>query len=231
MTVVLGIRCADGVVLASDSQVTESDRDISYPDRKLHPLGDTAAWGGSGARSVLHDVESVLAVEADEVLGSQDVGRALQERVVPALRHHYDQFISEVPGQETSGTPAAYVLAGGYAGGEPFLVKVDPAGLVSRYEDVGFHAIGSGAPMAQQAAALLAHFDLDRRDLDHGVAAAVRVIDALSVSQPQVGGPLNVYRLLPDGSHRLDEDEITEIRQVVRRWEQADRAAFDSIFD
>jgi proteasome beta subunit len=231
MTVVLGIRCADGVVLASDSQVTESDRDMSYPDRKLHPLGDTAAWGGSGARSVIHDVREVLAAEADEVLGSQDVGRALQERVVPALRHHYDLFIRDVPGQETSGTPAAYVLAGGYTRGEPFLVKIDPAGLVSRYEDVGFHAIGSGAPMAQQAAALLAHFDLDQRDLAHGVVAAVRVVDTLSVSQPQVGGPLNVYRLTPDGSHLLDEDEVAEVRQVVRRWEQADREAFDAIFE
>jgi proteasome beta subunit len=49
MTVVLALRCADGIVLAADSQVTDSARGLSYPSQKLHPFGDTAAWGGSGA--------------------------------------------------------------------------------------------------------------------------------------------------------------------------------------
>ena len=53
MTVVLAMRCADGLVLAADSQSTDADRGLSYPARKLHHLGDHAAWGGSGARAVL----------------------------------------------------------------------------------------------------------------------------------------------------------------------------------
>lgn len=52
MTVVLALRCADGIVLGSDSQITDSARGLSYPAQKLHPFGDTAAWGGSGSRAV-----------------------------------------------------------------------------------------------------------------------------------------------------------------------------------
>ena len=48
MTVVLALRCADGLVLAADSQITEPDRGLSYPAQKLHGLGRRAAWAGSG---------------------------------------------------------------------------------------------------------------------------------------------------------------------------------------
>jgi proteasome beta subunit len=230
VTVVLAVACEDGLVIGSDSQITESDRGMSYPARKLHPLGDGAAWGGSGARSVLHDLEVQFATEAEEIVGARDVARALQERVVPALRHHYDLFIPAVPGEEVEGTPSAYVLAAGYSHGEPFIVKVDPTGLVGRYEEVGFHAIGSGAPMAQQAGALLGHFQMSERDVDYGVIAMVRVIDALAVSQPMVGGPLNVCRITPDGARHLDDDEIEEARGHVHRWERAEQDALDSLF-
>lgn len=231
MTVVLAVRCEDGVVLASDSQITESDRGMSYLSRKLHGLGEHAAWGGSGARSVLHDLEGLFEKEADEIVGARDVARALQERVVPVLRHHYENFIPEIPGESVEGTPSAYVLAAGYSHGEPFIVKVDPSGLVARYEEVGFHAIGSGAPMAQQAGALLGHYRMLDRDVDYGVLAVVRVLDALAVSQPQVGGPINVSRITPDGARLLEDDDVEKVRKHVKRWEEADRQSLDSVFD
>lgn len=230
MTVVLALRCADGLVLASDSQITESDRSLSYPDRKLHPLGESAAWGGSGARSVLHELERIFTDEVEEIVDASDIGRGLQERVVPVLRHHYEWFIDDVPGEDVDGTPSAYVLAAGYSNDAPFIVKVDPTGIVARYEDVGFHAIGSGAPMAQQAAALLGHFQMIERDVDYGMLAVVRVLDALRTSQPMVGGPLNVARITPEGVHHLDVDEIDDLREHVRRWEEADQRALDALF-
>jgi proteasome beta subunit len=231
MTVVLAVRCEDGLVLGSDSQITESDRDMSYIAHKLHPLGEHAAWGGSGARSVLRDLELQFDVEAEQILGARDVGHALQERMVPVLRRHYELFIPQVPGEEMPGTPSAYLLAAGYSHGEPFIVKVDPTGLVGRYEEVGFHAIGSGAAMAQQAGALLGHFQMKERDVDYGVIAMVRVLDALATSQPMVGGPLNLFRITEEGARALDADEIDEVRGHVERWEQADQAALDGLFD
>lgn len=231
MTVVIALRCADGVVLGSDSQVTESDRGMSFPARKLHPLGDMAAWGGSGARSVLYDLEVLFEQEAAEIVGSRDVAHALQERMVPILRRHYELYIPEVPGGEVEGSPSAYLLAAGHAQGEPFIVKVDPTGLVGRYEEVGFHAIGSGAPMAQQAGALIGHYEMGERNVDYGVLAVVRVLEALRISQPMVGGPLNLVRLTPDGAHFLDEDAIEEAREQVDRWEQEDQRTLDRLFD
>jgi proteasome beta subunit len=230
MTVVLALRCADGIVLAADSQITDSARGLSYPSQKLHRFGDTGAWGGSGARAVLLELERDFDAGAAAVLASDDVGRAVQERVVPLLRHHYETFIETVPGEPSSGaTPATYVLVAGYAGGVPFIVDIDPHGLIGRYEAAGFHAIGSGSAMAQQAGALLAHFQMADRDVDHGVLVAVRVLDALRITSPSVGGPVDVFRITGDGAAALSEEDLERVRERVRRWSELENEVLDRL--
>ena len=150
--------------------------------------------------------------------------------MLPVLRRHYANFIPEVPGKPAGGaTPATYVLAAGYSGDEPFIVDVDPHGLIGRYEVVGFHAVGSGAAMAQQAGALLAQYRMTERSVDHGVLAAMRTLDALDRTSPSIGGPMNICRMTPDGAHHLDEKEIDEARERVRRWVDLEQRALDEL--
>ena len=232
MTVVLALRCADGVVLGSDSQITDGARGLSYSAQKLHPFGDTAAWGGSGSRAVLFDLEQLFDGCAAAVLGSENIGHAVQERVVPVLRRHYDQFVEQVPGEKQSGaTPATYVLVAGYAEGQPFIVDIDPHGLIGRYEEVGFHAVGSGAAMAQQAGALLAHFRMTERDVDYGVVAVVRILDTLGITSPSIGGPKDVYRITAEGAASLSDKDIGRVRKQVERWSDLESKALDELFD
>ncbi|TFV60255.1 proteasome protein [Mycobacterium sp. PS03-16] len=231
MTVVIALRCADGIVLAADSQITEPARGLTYPAQKLHGLGGHAAWGGSGSRAVLFDLEQLFDAQPETIVEARDVGRAMQQRVVPVLKHHYENFIEDVPGEQSSGsTPATYVLAAGYSNGAPFIVDIDPHGLIGHYEDIGFHAVGSGAPLAQQARALLANFRMDQRPVDYGVVAALRVLDALDETSPTVGGPMDLCRITPDGAHHLEPAEIDEVRDHVRRWQELERKALDGLF-
>lgn len=232
VTVVIALRCADGVVMASDSQITDPGRGLSYPAQKLHRMGEHAAWGGSGSRAVLYDLEQIFHAEPDAILEADDIGRALQQRAVPVLKYHYDNFIEDVPAAEKSGaTPATYVLAAGYAGDRPFIVDIDPHGLIGHYEETGFQAVGSGAPMAQQAYALLANFRMTERSVDHGLLAALRVLDALAVSSPSVGGPMDLCRITRDGAHHLDPDEVDGVRAQVDRWLKLEQRLLDELFD
>ena len=235
MTVVLAVRCADGLVLGADSQITDSDRGLSYPATKLHALGDHAAWGGSGSRAVLSELEGMFDANPAAVVEAPDVGHALQDVVLPVLKRHYATFIPEIPGKPAGGaTPATYVLAAGYAGfpgtPEPFIVDVDPHGLIGRYEVSGFHAVGSGAAMAQQAGALLAQYRMLERTVDHGVVAVMRVLDALDRTSPSIGGPMNICRMTADGAHHLDGREIDQARERVGRWVELEQRALDELF-
>lgn len=231
MTVVLAIRCANGIVLGSDSQITDPGRGLTYPAQKLHPLGANAAWGGSGSRAVLYDIEQIFNDEADAIIEAKNIGHALQARVLPVLKHHYDTFIPKVPGEEAAGTPASYILAAGYSGEVPFIIDIDPNGLIGHHEETGFQSVGSGAPLAQQAHALLTHFRMNERDVDYGVVAALRVLDALDASSPSVGGPMDLCRITPDGAHHLDPDEVDEVRRQVARWVDLEQEALDHLFD
>jgi proteasome beta subunit len=232
VTVVLAIKCSDGLVVAADTQVTDSDRGMSYPAQKLHPLGDYGAWGGSGARSVLTDLEREFEDSAAAIQEADDVARILQEKVLPVLQHHYDNFIADVPGEDSgAGGPSAYVLAAGYTDDAPWIVELNPHAMVSRYEDIGFHAIGSGAPMAQQAGALLAHFRMTERPVALGVVAAVRVLDALSTTSPSVGGEFDVCRITAEGAKHLDDEEIAAAMELVKRWGELEQEALDKLLD
>ena len=231
MTVVLAVVCSDGVVIGSDSQITESSRGMSFPAQKLHRLGDHAAWGGSGARGVLEDLRPILDGDAEAIVGAANVGDEIQERVVPILKKHYANYIDEVPGEGSGGGVSAYVLAAGVSGGKGWIVEINPNGLIGRYDDVGFHAIGSGAAMAQQGGALLSHFRMTERSVDHGVVAVVRVLDALAETSPSVGGPIDVARIDAEGAKHLDEKEIARARKDTARWMAREQEVLDTLFD
>lgn len=231
MTVVLATVCRDGVVLGSDSQITDKGRGMTYPAEKLHPLGEVAAWGGSGSRSVLADVKRSFNEHSAAILEAPDIGRALQEQVLPILRHHYDTFIPDVPGDEGGGTPSAYVMAAGWRDGEPWILEITPSGMIGHYADIGFHAIGSGAPMAQQAGSLLSHFHFAERSLRFGCAAVLRVLQSLDLTSSSVGEPFSLCCIDPQGAHHLSQEEIGEVAEIVRRWEDAEQDVISDIFD
>jgi proteasome beta subunit len=67
------------------------------------------------------------------------------------------------------------------------------------------------------------------RDVDHGVLAVVRVLDALDRTSPSVGGPMNVCRITPNGARDLDEKEIEHVREQVRRWVELEQRALDEL--
>jgi proteasome beta subunit len=151
--------------------------------------------------------------------------------LLPVFKHHYANFIEEVPAQKSAGAPATYVLAAGYAGVVPFIVDLDPNGLIGHYEEVGFQAVGSGAAMAQQAHALLGHFRMTERGVDYGVVAALRVLDALDATSPSVGAPMDICRITQDGAKHLDPDEVEDVRAHVKRWVELENQALDRLFD
>jgi hypothetical protein len=84
--------------------------------------------------------------------------------------------------------------------------------------------------MAQQAYALLAHFQMTKRTVDYGVVAALRVLDTLDTSSPSVGGPMDICRITPDEACHLDEDEVARVREQVARWIDLEQRAIDDLF-
>jgi hypothetical protein len=72
---------------------------------------------------------------------------------------------------------------------------------------------------------------LTERSLRFGCAAVLRVLQALDLTSPSVGEPFSLCRIDAEGAHHLGEEEIEEIGDLVRRWEEAEQAVIADIFD
>jgi proteasome beta subunit len=114
------------------------------------------------------------------------------------------------------------------ADGSPWIHEIDHQCNITDYEERGFHAIGSGAPFAQLANALVAHFEVRQRPVEHGKLVAHRVMDiAISTSAYGIGAPIQMWQITGDQVSRMSDEELDAIRDSVGAWQEVEKAALD----
>lgn len=59
----------------------------------------------------------------------------------------------------------------------------------------------------------------------------LRVLHALDLTSASVGKPFSLCRIDADGAHHLSDEEIDEVGEVVRKWEEAKQAVIAKMFD
>jgi proteasome beta subunit len=60
MTLILGLAAVDGIVLASDGQVTTGD--VRSPGKKIFPLSDKILWASAGELSLIQRLQERLPI-------------------------------------------------------------------------------------------------------------------------------------------------------------------------
>jgi len=229
MTIVIALSCRDGVVMASDSQASETGSNVRFPVTKVFELTGRAVWGGSGDAETISRIYKAFQATRDQVEQSQDMAQDLVNCVRPVLVQRYSNVI-QAPGWSAP-QPATITLACGYTSGAgSWIVEVDPNCVSSHYGDRGFHAIGSAAGFAALGNVLLAHFRPAEKSLKHGRLIAYRVIDAaIETSMFGVGGPIQMWYVDSDGVHQVDTDELAVIRDTVGAWQQQEEQMLDEL--
>jgi len=227
VTIVIALRCADGVIMASDSQGTEASGNVKFPVEKVFQLHSRAVAGGSGAHQVIADIRADLTSLSDALEASADLDQSLMGRIRPILQKHYGAHIN--PPNLPPSSPASSILTCGLdSRGNPWIIEIDPACTCTHYEQRGFHAIGSGAGFAQVANLLMAHFQAKDRPIEHGKLIAYRTINSvIEASAFGVGGPVQMWTVDAASVHRLTDDELVAIKDSVGGWEELERATLD----
>jgi proteasome beta subunit len=229
VTLVIALVCADGVIMASDSQATEGSGDVKFPTQKVFQLGPRALIGGSGAVQVITEIRSQLLDVADLLEGSPDRCQSLASNVQPVLQKHYSRYV-QVPFTQPA-PPAADTLVCGFDGqGKPWIIEVDPRCACTPYEERGFHAIGSGAGFAHIANLLMAHFQAKDRPLSQGKLIAYRAVrSVIEASASGVGGAVQMSTVDAGGVHQLTDEEVNEVRTGVGTWEQLEQETLEKV--
>jgi proteasome beta subunit len=222
LTVILALKCANGLVVASDNQSTE-DIGVRGRAKKIFRISDKIVWGGSGFSNVISDLHATYVSSASSIDAADDPSDMVRSLSFPVLQKHYDHFI-QPPGEELQSPATCGIVCGISASHEPFILEVAPTGMVTHYGDNGFCVIGSGGAFAGMANALLAHFDLPNKDVSTGQLVAFRVTNAvIQASAHGVGPPVQLWTISVDeGAVEIDVNELKVIEGMVGGWQQTE---------
>jgi len=224
VTLVVALRCADGLVVASDSQSTAQTG--SQPTKgdihKLFILGSQFAWGGSGP------IGSIQRVRAELEGCTAEIVRDFKhfEPGMKTLHKHIHKIQDEVE-RETLGDlqakaaqRSAYLVAFFTEDG-PHILEFETAGSRTLHDTDGFSAIGSGDIFAMHSFRSLRHHQLVTLSQPQAQALAWRTVDdAIATAAWGLGGPVSIAVVDSKVARMLEPQEVEAVRDTVGLWRQ-----------
>ncbi|MGC9193578.1 MAG: hypothetical protein ACP5FQ_06740 [Thermoplasmata archaeon] len=239
MTVIIGIKCKDGVIMASDSQ-TEFER--GSPVKRINAfkmqiLGDKIAIGGAGMMALIDKTVSKINDYYNSIVSKgynglssliegTDENAQGAEYIVSTIHKTYNV---ERPNYIYGGSRPDevfdfYLMLGGMSlnsetgGSKPDLYILYENGIAEPEQD--YATIGSGAPYAEY---LLSKYYSNSIELDGAIKLAIFVISEVQKMDPNVGGKIKVIRIDDQKAKRIDEAEINQkYLEIEKKIEQID---------
>jgi 20S proteasome alpha/beta subunit len=228
VTLILAIRSREGIVLASDGQVTTdaAGQPTRQPARKLFDIGGRIAWGAAGSVGLQQTLMRELAALNGQVSEAVALRRRLASVVIPiqqqALRDYVPQPDSEPPDLACifcwCDDERAWILSIPRTGGDHQ--------FHSRYS-----AIGSGNIFADYAMASVAHLGTSELDLEQAkVVAHKAVADAIEVAAVYLGPPIQMYAITVEGAQQVPREEVEGgIGEAVDAWKARQRESLGAL--
>jgi len=221
MTLIVGMACTDGAIIAADSASTDPESGTKQPSIKINRLKDqNILYGGSGDVGLLQQIKEAL-----ENYNPKNTLKRIRQEIIRCIRPIYQESINShvpYPIGFFQKPPIAILLFVGITNGKPWILEVERDCRTTHYgENLGnFCAIGSGKPWAQ---AIFRPF-LVRKDrtLELGKIFICRILcDAIDLSAGGLSHPIHIYELKPECEPReLDEDEIERLKDTCETWRQ-----------
>lgn len=229
MTLILGLTCADGALLASDSQATflTGGQFVKGLTRKLVDQWSNVAWGASGNVGVAQWVEAHFANHPDlkdrlrfDNRSAPTAKKEITDALLEPLHQYYGRLVP-LPNQD----PRTAFLFCGWVKDGPILFEVGQDLVVTDHLETGFAAIGSGDIFPYFAIASLQHHDPTSCNLGRATLIAYRVVDdAIRVAAYGLGLPVQIITI-PKGEQAKVRDDIKAIEDGVETWKRIESDA------
>lgn len=224
MTIALGMVCADGVLVASDSM--GSSGMIARQVTKVYALeSQPVIWARAGSDFVTERIQRVVKLKD---LGDPGWSlRDLSDEVVAAVRDAYGVPVAP-PNEKEQFDHSTELLLLAWSDG-PAMLHV-PADLATvDCTERARATIGSGHDAASAAGAALSHYsgNTEGISLAKGCLIAYRLVSAVcQVSSWGVGPPVQIAVADSDGARVLAQAELDELDLSVERWLASEREFF-----
>jgi 20S proteasome alpha/beta subunit len=237
VTVVVGFVGADGAVMSSDTEATESLH-TRLEVEKIWTSGGVL-MGYTGTSSVRQPLAAAIdqAIEThfgtDAEIDRWQARSALRQAARPVLEDCYNHHVGL---RDAHGIPEALkgiLLVIGREAQGYWMLELDPMLQGTFYTEAGFHTVGSGAAAAYMAQSMMKDYDAAGRGVAHLKLIAHRIvktcIDTLG-GPMMVGGDVAIW-CSQDGSSfaKVPADEMEAIASGVAEWRGIERESLDKV--
>lgn len=253
MTLIIGVKCSDGVVVGADGAATlgntTGQRTVVQPVSKLEVIQGHIVMGVSGPVGL----SQLYCDRIDQLWRSNsfgrdvsrpDVMRLLRDAIFQDAQHAISRAAASVPflGNNAAGialSSSLIALPVGGTTGRPELIQCDHTGLSeAATDDLPYVAIGSGQSLADPFLAFLRHifWPSSLPNLGQGVFATVWALDhAIRVSPGGVSEPIQVATLARQGRELIAKEfsssDLQEHRVNIQEAESYLSRYFESTQD
>ena len=221
MTLVLAIRCREGVVLASDSQATSdaAGQPTRHPVRKLFDVGGRIAWGAAGSVGLQQALGDTLARRERRLVEDSDPRGALVDATIPIQQQALRDY---VPHPGTQPPDLSCIFCWWTADG-PRIFSVPRTGSDHQLHET-HAAVGTGDIFADFAMASIAHFGTPALSLEQAKMVALKAIaDAIDVAAVYLGHPIQMAVVTEAGVRAIAPAELQALGDSVDAWKTRQR--------
>lgn len=231
MTLVLAIRCREGVVLASDGQATTdaAGQPTRQPVRKLFEVAGRIAWGAAGSLGLQQTLAAELQRREPELLAAMDPREALARIVIPIQQRALEDFVA-LPGCVPP--ELACIFCWWDPGARrPAILSIPRTGGDHQLHD-RYSAVGTGDIFAEFAMASVAHLGTAELSLEQAKMVAYKAVsDAISVAAVYLGPPIQMSVVTPgDGAVEVSRADLDGgLSDSVDAWKARQRESLGAL--
>jgi proteasome beta subunit len=225
MTLVLALRCRDGVVLASDGQATAdaAGQPTRQVVRKLFDLGGRVAWGAAGSVGLQQTLLDALLEREPELIADtspRQLRRRITEIVIPIQQRALRDFVAH-PGSHAPDLACIFCWCDE---GNARILSVPRTGSDHQLHD-RHSAVGTGDIFADFAMTSVAHLGTVRLSLEQAKMVAYKAVaDAIDVAAIYLGPPIQMYVVTADGAREVTAVELEGgLADSVEAWKARQR--------
>jgi len=231
MTLIIAIKCTDGIVLAADGATTFGSlgtRTIRQPSRKLTVVNDRMIVGVSGPVGLQQRfVGELTAIAPGAQAKRHQIMALLAGAIRTPMRAEYEmlQGVQGSLGQVALSSVLTSTVIAIMIDGEPTLIQFDQQGSPEcATDDLRFVSIGSGQPLADPFLAFLRRIFWSSKPptLSDGIFAATWTLNhAIATNPGGVDDPIQVITLCRGRANNcdireLESTELDEHREAIR---------------
>jgi 20S proteasome alpha/beta subunit len=219
MTLVLVIPAVEGIIMASDGQVTTGL--VWAPGKKIFPLNERAAWAAAGELAVVQRLaERLPSLPPDRSLVRlrDDIGQVVKQCITEMIQLDFRaSFYALDPETLLKLHPADFVFA--EFSQSPHILHITVDGVPEWVNEAPF-AAGSGDLFAY---ALLRKYQGKNLNLERAQVLAYKVMEeAIAVDAYGLGPPIDVWQISEAGIKNLSEAEKTMLAEAANRLREAE---------